>query len=116
MSGPAPKWWKNPDFIDPAQLCALPDYPDYLEQMKDRIDKWVNSISPKENTRTEKSFVIESKFEGKLKATIQGIPADTEGVVVIKDDFKTIKIEFIDNTGKKTQLNISPEELPNFVD
>lgn len=36
-----PKWWKNPDFIEFGKLCHQPDY---LEENKDYIDKWVNSL------------------------------------------------------------------------
>ncbi len=36
-----PKWWKNPDFIEFGKLCHQPDY---LEEHKEDIDKWVNSL------------------------------------------------------------------------
>lgn len=36
-----PKWWKNPDFIE---FGKLQHSPDYLEENKDYIDEWINSL------------------------------------------------------------------------
>lgn len=36
-----PVWWKNPNFIDPDKLASVPDY---LEENKNSIDKWLNDL------------------------------------------------------------------------
>ena len=46
-SGLVPEWWANPDFISSSKLTALPDY---LENNKAFIDKWVNMLI-KENLK-----------------------------------------------------------------
>ena len=113
MSGVAPKWWKNPDFIDPAQLCAEPEY---LEQMKARIDEWVNTIVPTDVSKSNKPFVMESRFDVVFKEKLKNIPEGTIGTIVIKDDFKTMKIEFIGVDGKAVKLDESPNNLEKIVE
>jgi len=113
MSGNTPKWWKNPDFIDPTQLCAEPDY---LEQLKDRIDEWVNMIAPKDPVKVRKPFVMENRFDVILRNEFYGMPAGTSGVIVIKDDFKTMTIDFIDSNGKKINMHETPEDLEKNVE
>lgn len=109
MSGMPPKWWKNLDIVDATQLCAEPKY---LNQMKDSIDEWVNSILPKENRESSKPFVMENKFNVILKENFQGISAGTTGVIVVKDSFKAIEIDFIGTDGKEIRVN---EPINNFV-
>lgn len=113
LSGKTPLWWNNPEFVDPAKLCADPEY---LDQMKGRIDEWVNDIVPKENTKVDKPFVMENRFNVILKEELQGIPAGTTGVIVIKDDFKAVNIIFIDANGKKININTSPETLLKIIE
>lgn len=113
LSGKTPLWWENPDFVDPAKLCAEPEY---LDQMKDKIDEWVNAIVPKDNAKANKPFIMENRFNVILKEELQGIPAGTKGVIVIKDDFKKQTIVFIDAEGKKTNINSHPEDLLNLFE
>ncbi len=113
MSGKTPGWWENPDFIDQTQLCADPEY---LDQVKDEIDEWVNSIEPEENTESVEPFTMENRFDVILKENLQGIPAGTKGVIVIKDDFKKIKIEFICPDGKIISVNEDPDRLIEIVE
>jgi len=113
LSGKAPIWWENPDFIDSAKLCADPEY---LDQLKDKIDEWVNTITPKEHTKTIKPFIMENRFNVVLKEELQGIPAGTTGVLVIKDDFKTQTIVFINTTGKVININCPHEDLLKIVE
>lgn len=113
LSGNTPQWWKNPDFIDPAQLCADPEY---LEQMKDRIDEWVNTIAPTDYVIPPKPFVMENRFDVILREELHGIPAGTSGVIVVKDDFKTLTITFISSDGKKINIQETPEELVKIIE
>lgn len=108
MSGVAPKWWNNPDFVDSAMLCGEPDY---LEQMKEKIDEWINSIIPKEKTKFSKPFIMENRFNVILEEDLQGIPAGTSGSIVVKDDFKTMTIEFIAVGGKRIRIYEEPDSL-----
>lgn len=41
VSAKLPKWWKNPDLIDFNKLAAIPDY---LEENKNYVDEWINSL------------------------------------------------------------------------
>jgi len=113
MSGETPSWWVNPDFVDSAQLCAEPSY---LNKMADKIDEWINSLVPTENTISTSPFVMENKFDVILKQELQGLPIGTAGVIVIRDDFKTLKIDFIGADGKTLRINEPPEKLPQIVE
>ncbi len=113
MSGNAPKWWKNPDFVDSKQLCGDPEY---LDQMKERIDDWINSILTKRVPKNSKPFVIENRFDVILKESLQGIPAGTTGTIVIKDDFKTMTIDFIGTDGKTVSIHELPERILQMVE
>ena len=112
MSGKTPKWWNNPDFIDSEQLCGDPEY---LDQMKERIDEWINSIIPKELTTSSKPIIIENRFDVILKEELQGIPAETTGTIVIKDDFKAMTIDFIGIDGKTVRIHETPERILRIV-
>ncbi len=113
MSGETPKWWENPDFIDANQLCSEPEY---LEMMSDKIDNWVNNIVPEEKIYSEKTLIIENKFKVRLLTDYQGISAGTIGTLVIKDDFRKIKIDFINAEGKKINLKIQPDKVLSFFE
>ena len=108
MSGKSPKWWANPEFVDPTQLCGNPDY---LDQIKERIDKWVNSVRPNEITKRDKPFVMENRFDVILKEDFHGMLSGTTGTIVVKDDFKSISVVFIGRDGEKTALNEPTERL-----
>ena len=41
MSGIAPDWWKNPDFINDGQLTEIPDK---LDENKEKLDRWINLL------------------------------------------------------------------------
>lgn len=112
MSGYAPNWWKNPDFIDENELCADPRY---LELKAKDIDNWVNSLAPTASIENHDTF-IEDRFNAKLKIDIQGIPAGTEGVLVVKNNLKTTSVRFICKTGKIVELFLSREELLQAVE
>ena len=92
MSGQVPKWWKNPIFIDGHELCAEPDY---LEAHAVDIDEWVNSLIPTKKTKSYQPYVIEDRFNVIIKNDIQGILAGTRGVMVVKNDLETVKIQFV---------------------
>ena len=113
MSGDTPSWWVNPDFVDAAQLCSDPTY---LNKLADKIDGWANSLVPSENTENTSPFVMENKFDVVLKEELQGIPARTSGVIVIRDDFRTVKIDFIGADGKVIRINETPEKLTQIIE
>ena len=113
MSGEAPKWWKNPDFVDVNKLCSEPEY---LETISGKIDRWVNEIVPAEKTPSEKPVVMENRFKVRLLADYQELAAGTVGTLVIKDDFRKMTIDFIDAEGKKTNLKIQPERVTNVFE
>lgn len=113
MSGQTPKRWENPAFIDKSELCSEPDY---LETKAAEIDGWVNTLIPNKKTKAESPFVIEDRFNAKLKTEMQGIPAGTEGVIVVKNDFKTVTVQFIYEEGKVIELLLSQEELLQAVE
>ncbi len=113
MSGKAPKWWQNPDFVDSSRLCGEPQY---LDQMKERLDDWINTIIPKEVTKTSKPFIMENRFDVILKEELQGLPAGTTGTIVVKDDFRTMTIDFVGTDGKTTRLHETTEKLLQVVE
>lgn len=113
MSGITPSWWVNPDFVDADQLCSDPAY---LDEMSDRIDKWVNSLVPSKSTETSSPFVMKNRFDVVLKEELKGIPAGTTGTITIRDDFKTIKIDFIGTDGKTVRIHESPERILQVVE
>ena len=113
MSGETPAWWVNPDFVDAAQLCSDPSY---LNEMADKIDEWVNCLVSAKTAETVSPLVMENKFNVVLKEDVQGIPSGTAGVIVIRDDFRTVKINFIGNDGKSVCINETPEKLTQIVE
>lgn len=113
MSGESPKWWKNPDFVDENQLYSEPEY---LETISDKIDSWVNSIIPAEKVCFEKPLILENKFKVKALVNYQDIPAGAMGTLVIKDDFRKITIGFIDDKGKKINLQIQPDDVAGIFE
>ena len=113
MSGETPAWWANPDFVDAAKLCSDPSY---LNEMADEIDEWVNSLIPLETTETVSPFVMENRFHVVFKEDVQGIPSGTTGVIIIRDDFRTVKIDFIGTDGKTVCINETPEKLTQIVE
>ena len=113
MSGTTPSWWVNPDFVDTNQLCSDPSY---LDEISDRIDKWVNSLMPAKSAETSSQFVMKNRFGVVLKEELQGIPAGTAGTIVIRDSFKTMKIDFIGTDGKTIGINETPERILQAVE
>ena len=113
MSGQVPKWWKNPIFIDGHELCAEPDY---LEAHAVDIDEWVNSLIPTKKTKSYQPYVIEDRFNVIIKNDIQGILAGTRGVMVVKNDLETVKIQFVYEDRQVVDITISQEELLQAVE
>ena len=113
MSGETPAWWVNPDFVDESQLCSDPSY---LDGLADTIDKWVNSLMPTENANAISPFVMEDKFEVVLRDNLQGLPAGATGTMVIRNDFKTMTIDFIGADRKKVRIHETPERLLQIVE
>ena len=113
MSGQVPKWWKNPIFINGHELCAEPDY---LETHAVDIDEWVNSLIPTKKTKSYKPYVIEDRFNVIIKKDIQGILAGTRGVMVVKNDLETVKIQFVYEDRQVVDITISQEELLQAVE
>lgn len=113
LSGQTPSWWVNPDFVDAGQLCSDPSY---LDEIADQIDKWVNSLVPAKNTEATSPFVMKNRFDVILKEELQGIPAGTSGTIAIRDDFKTMKIDFIGTDGKTVRIHESPEKILQVVE
>lgn len=112
MSAQTPACWKNPVFIDETELCSEPDY---LETKAIEIDDWVNSFSACKRSKSQKN-VIEDRFNVRLTADIQGIPSGTEGVIVIKNDFKTVTVQFISKDGATTNVLLDHAELIKSVE
>ena len=112
MSGETPTWWANPGFVDATKLCSDPSY---LNEMAEKIDNWTNSLIPEEVPKTKLPFVMENRFDVVFKEAIQGIPAGATGTIVIQDDFRTVKINFIDANGKTICINETPEKLIQIV-
>lgn len=108
MSGKAPIWWKNPDFVELSQLCSDPTY---LNNMADKIDEWANSLMHTKSSENNAPFVMKNRFRVVLKEKIDGIEAGTAGVIVIRDDFKTVRVDFITADGKTIRLNEAPEKI-----
>ena len=113
MSGETPTWWVNPGFVDADQLCSDPSY---LNEISDIIDKWVNSLVPSKNTESTSPVVMETRFDVILKEDLQGIPRGTNGTIVIKDDFKTLAIDFIGTDGKTVRIHEPPESILQTVE
>lgn len=114
MSGRTPKWWKNPDFVDVNQLCSEPEY---LEKISDKIDTWTNNILLDKKAFYEKPLILENKFKVKLLFDYQGIPAGTIGTLIIKDDFKNIKVDFINGeSNNKINLKIQSERVTSLFE
>ena len=113
LSGQTPSWWVNPDFVDADQLCSDPSY---LDEMADKIDKWVNSLVPTKSTVSAVPFVMENRFDVVIKEELQGIPVGTAGTIVIQDSFKTMKIDFIGTDGKTVSIHESPERILQVVE
>ncbi len=112
MSGETPAWWANPDFVDEDQLCSDPSY---LDGISDSIDKWVNSLVPTENTEATSPFIMENRFDVVLKEDLQDIPAGTIGTIVIRDDFRTVKVDFICSDGRTVRIHETPEKILQLV-
>lgn len=112
MSDQTPSWWKNPVFIDENELCSEPDY---LETKFLEIDEWVNSFYTCKRSKPQQS-VLEARFNVKLTTDIQGIPSGTEGVMVIKNDFKTVAIQFTSKDGETTNILLDRTELIKSVE
>jgi hypothetical protein len=113
MSGQTPTWWKKPMFIDGHELCAEPDY---LEAHAIDIDEWVNSLIPTKKTKSYQPYVIEDRFNVIIKNDIQGILAGTRGVMVVKNDLETVKIQFVYEDGQAVDITISQEELLQAIE
>jgi len=113
MSAKTPKWWKNPNFIESDKLCSNPDY---LNSLSDKIDEWVTKHIPADSTQTNKPFVMENKFNVCFKDNYSTITAGTIGTLIIKDDFNSMSIFFIDSDNKKIKVDLSPEKLMEIVD
>lgn len=113
MSGETPTWWVNPDFVDATQLCSDPSY---LNEMADQIDEWVNSLAPAEDTKATTPFVMENRFRVVFKKNLHEIPAGTTGTIVIRDDFRTVRIDFIGTDGKIIHIDEMPEKLTQIVE
>lgn len=113
MSGETPNWWENPAFVNEKKLCSDPSY---LNEMSDEIDKWVNSHMPTKNVGSISPFVMEDRFDVVIKEELQGIPAGTKGTIVIRDDFRTMKIDFIDSNGKTVSIHETPERILQTVE
>ena len=113
MSGETPTWWVNPDFVDVDRLCSEPSY---LNEISDKIDKWVNSLIPAENTEATALFVMEDRFNVVLKEELQGLPAGATGTIVIRNDFRTMKIDFIGTDGKTVSIHETPERILQVVE
>jgi len=112
MSGQTPEWWKNPVFIDGHQLCSEPDY---LETKAIEIDEWVNSFSACKRNKSQQNVIVD-RFNVRLTTDIQDIPSGTEGVIVIKNDFKTVKVQFISKDGATTNILLDHAELIKSVE
>ena len=108
MSGQTPTWWKKPVFINEHELCSEPDY---LETQAIDIDEWVNSHVPIKKTKSHQPYVVEDRFNVVIKTDIQGILAGTRGVMVVKNDLKAVKVQFIHEDGQAVDITISQEEL-----
>ena len=112
MSAQTPDWWKNPDFIDGEKLCSEPDY---LETRATDIDEWVNDFNTCKKSKPRHT-VIQDRFNVKLKTDIQGIPAGTKGVIVVKNDLKTITVQFICEGGAIIDILLPHDELLNVLE
>ena len=110
MSSYTPNWWKNPVFINEDELCSEPTY---LESKATEIDEWVNSLDVGKNIK--QSF-IEDHFNVKLKVDIQGIPAGTKGVLVIKNNLEHTIVQFVYNSGETVDFSLPHEELLKSVE
>ena len=54
---------------------------------------------------------MENRFNVILEEDLQGIPAGTSGSIVVKDDFKTMTIDFIAVGGKRIRIHEEPDSL-----
>lgn len=79
--------------------------------MKESLDDWINAIIPKEVTKFSKPFIMENRFEVILEEDLKGIPAGTSGTIIVKDDFKTMTIDFIAVGGKRIRIHEEPDSL-----
>ena len=61
-------------------------------------------------------YVIEDRFNVRLKIDIQELSAGTEGVLVIKNNFKTMQFQFVCDCGKVFDIMLSKEELVQAVE
>ena len=113
MSGQTPTWWKNPVFINEHELHSEPDY---LETQAVAIDEWINNLIPVKKTKSNQPFVIEDRFNVIIKNDIQGILAGTRGVMVVKNDLETVKIQFVYEDGQAVDITISQEELLQAIE
>jgi hypothetical protein len=62
-------------------------------------------------TKSSKPFIMENRFEVILEEDLQGIPAGTSGTIIVKDDFKTMTIDFIAVGGKRIRIHEEPDSL-----
>ena len=113
MSGETPTWWENPYFVQADKLCSDPSY---LNEISDKIDKWVNALMPTESKEEKSQFAMEDRFEVVLKEELQGVPKGATGTIVIRNDFRTVKIDFIGNDGKKVDISETPEKILQAVE
>ena len=112
MSGQTPTWWKNPVFINEYELCSEPDY---LDTKSLEIDEWVNGFNSCKRSKPQPN-VIEDRFNVKLTTDIQGISSGTEGVIVVKNDFNTITVQFIRKDGVTTDILLDHAKLMKAVE
>ncbi len=112
LSGEAPGWWRNPDFVDADQLHSDPSY---FNEISDKIDQWVNSLLPAQNVEAAKEDTMEDRFHVVFQEELQGIPAGAEGTIVIRNDFRALEINFIGTDGKTVRFNETPEKILQAV-
>ncbi len=113
MSGKTPDWWVNPDFVDNDLLCSDPSY---LNGISDKIDQWVNSLLPTKRAEATSAFVMEDRFDVIFKEELRGIPSGTIGTIVIRNDFRTVKVDFIGTDSKIVSIDETPERILQIVE
>lgn len=59
---------------------------------------------------------MKNQFNVILKEELQGIPAGTTGTIVVKDDFRTMTIDFINTDGKTIRIHETPERILQIVE
>ena len=99
-------------FIDENELCSEPDY---LDIKSLEIDEWVNDFNSCKRSKHQLD-VIEDRFNVKLTTDIQGIPSGTEGIIVVKNDFNTITVQFVGKDGAITDILLDHAELMKAIE